>query len=43
MDIEKIEYNIHKGAYFNYLNKTSIDLSRYQIGRDNAEHMELSR
>ncbi|CAL6030208.1 DNA_polymerase [Hexamita inflata] len=31
-----------KGAYFNYINITGLDLSKYQIGNDEKEHLNLS-
>ena len=39
------EYNRvkRKGAYFNFLNKTCLDLTRYQIGKTYDEHLKLSK
>ncbi|CAL6077455.1 DNA_polymerase [Hexamita inflata] len=31
-----------KGAYFNYIDITGLDLSRYQIGNNEKEHLNLS-
>ena len=41
-DVE-FDYDKKKGAYFNYLNTTCLDLSVYQIGKTLEEHLELSR
>ncbi|CAL5975214.1 DNA_polymerase [Hexamita inflata] len=43
-NIDKKSNKKNKGAYFNFINKIpQIDLSRYQIGNNLEQHLELSR
>ncbi|CAL6092827.1 DNA_polymerase [Hexamita inflata] len=42
-EFKSSQYKKRKGAYFNYINITEVDLERYQIGNNEQEHLQLSK